>query len=499
MLTTVLMFVAAVCLSAIAGYYSVLGMASIFAGSAIAVMTMTAILEASKVIVASWLYNNWKQTPFLLKSYLTAAVVVLMLITSIGIFGYLSKAHIEQTLQAQSNFEQIEKIQQEITRQEASVAKMEAEIASLESKSVDNDAVIQQQIDQEQARIDSAYARIQPAIDEQNSIIAKEEAGLGTDVELYKDLVATIDKNLTSIEDNIAAGNIKAVQALVGVDPDGNLGPATERAIEAFRSGQTAEKQRLMNLIAVESENITSPVIDAAREEIKRLRASAEAEVENSNALINRLRAQIGTVDTSEVDKKVAELEQSITTANTTITQLIEQKTTLETEYRKIEAEVGPIKFVAQMFYGPEVDQNLLEESVRYMILVLIFVFDPLAMLMLIASNQGMREIREQWALKKRSIKSQQTVDHVEPTLNVEEPIETTVETIDDTSVTENTILVDIAQDVQFTSNVEQPEHLDEKSVVIQEDNTLQSKTDALLERLKSSHETRLQKFKTKE
>ena len=171
MLTTVLMFVAAVSLSAIAGYYSVLGMASIFAGSAIAVMTMTATLEASKVIVASWLYNNWKQTPFLLKSYLTAAVVVLMLITSIGIFGYLSKAHIEQTLQAQSNFEQIENISAEIARQTNIVTKLEQEIAVLERKSVDSDSGVQQQIDQEQTRIDSAYARIQPAIDEQNTII----------------------------------------------------------------------------------------------------------------------------------------------------------------------------------------------------------------------------------------------------------------------------------------------------------------------------------------
>lgn len=492
MLTTVLMFVAAVCLSAIAGYYSVLGMASIFAGSAIAVMIMTAILEASKVIVASWLYNNWKQTPILLKSYLTAAVVVLMLITSIGIFGYLSKAHIEQTLQAQSNFEQIEKIDQEITRQESSVNKLETEISNLENKSVNNDTGIQQQIDQEQARIDSAYARIQPAIDEQNEIIAKEEARLGTDVELYKDLVATIDKNLADIESNIAAGNIKAVQALVGVDPDGDLGPATERAIEAFRTGQTAERQRLTNLIAVESENVTSPVIDAAREEIKRLRASAEAEVKNSNELINRLRTQIGTVDTGEVDNKIAELEQSISTANATITQLIEQKTVLETEYRKIEAEVGPIKFVAQMFYGPEVDQNILEESVRYMILILIFVFDPLAMLMLIASNQGMREIRERWALKKN-------LEKVKPVKSVIESPSIAV-TDTHTHVANEEILVDTVEEVQFTSSVEQPEQMDDTNIVTETvDTTAHSKTDELLMRLQTLHETRIQKFKAKE
>ena len=479
------MFVAAVCLSAIAGYYSVLGMASIFAGSAIAVMIMTAILEASKVIVASWLYNNWKQTPILLKSYLTAAVVVLMLITSIGIFGYLSKAHIEQTLQAQSNFEQIEKLGQEIARQESTVAKLETEIVNLENKSNNSDATVQQQIDQEQARIDSAYARIQPAIDEQNDIIAKEEARLGTDVVLYKDLVATIDSNLASIENNIAASNIKAIQALVGVDPDGNLGHATERAIEAFRTSQTAEKQRLTNLIAVESENITSPVIDAAREEIKRIRANAEAEIKNSNNLINRLRAQIGTVNTDDVDKKIAELEQSISTTNITITQLIEQKTSLETEYRKIEAEVGPIKFVAQMFYGPEVDQNILEESVHYMILILIFVFDPLAMLMLIASNQGMREIRKHLALKKSLNKPAAVKDTV---VSVAEPV---VE--QHRPVANEEISVDTVEEVQFTSNVEQSNQSPDAEIVNAEN---PNKTDELLSMLKHEHEKRLQKSK---
>lgn len=494
MLTTVLMFVAAVSLSAIAGYYSVLGMASIFAGSAIAVMLMTATLEASKVIVASWLYNNWKQTPVLLKSYLTAAVVVLMLITSIGIFGYLSKAHIEQTLQAQSNFEQIEKIEQEIARQETSVAKLENEITALENKSVNNDSSIQQQIDQEQARIDSAYARIQPAIDEQNAIISKEEARLGTDVVLYKDLIETIDENLKKIEENIASDNIQAVQALVGVEADGELGPATERAIEAFRVSQLAEKQRLTDLIATESENITSPVIDAAREEIKRLRANAEAEIKNSNELINRLRAQIGTVDTARVEEKIVEIEQTISTTNAQITQLIEQKADLETEYRKIEAEVGPIKFVAQMIYGPEVDQNLLEDSVRYMILILIFVFDPLAMLMLIASNQGMREVREQWALKK-------SLNNQKPTVQVEVPLPPVEpEPKDDVSVTDQTILVDTTEEVQFTSSVEQSTTMNETPSIDQSNDTsTNGRTDELLERLQLLHEKRLQNFKTKD
>ena len=98
MLTTILMFIAAMALSAVAGYYSVIGMTSIFAGAFVPIVIMAGILETSKVIVASWLYNNWKFAPRFIRYYLSIAVFVLMLITSMGIFGFLSKAHIEQNL-----------------------------------------------------------------------------------------------------------------------------------------------------------------------------------------------------------------------------------------------------------------------------------------------------------------------------------------------------------------------------------------------------------------
>ena len=493
MLTTVLMFIAAVCLSAIAGYYSVIGMASIFAGSATAVMLMTGTLEASKVIVASWLYNNWQKTPFLLKSYLTAAVVVLMLITSIGIFGYLSKAHIEQTLSAQSNIAQIEKLQEEISRRENTVAKLETEISKLESKSIDNDSGVQQQIDQEQTRIDSAYTRIQPAIDEQNAIIAQEEQRLAGGLTLYESQLRSIEQDLTNLQNYINTNDIEKLQALVSVKVDGDFGTNTQVAVDRFKSAKTLEQQRLIESIANEKQQLASPVIDAAREEIKRLRALAETEIANSNELINRLRSQIGTVNTNDVSTKVSKLEQDITDSNAAITLMIEQKNTLETEYRKIEAEVGPIKFVAQMFYGETVTQNILEESVRYMILILIFVFDPLAMLMLIASNQGMREIRENWSKKS---KVNNTVTN-EQTGNVLEPTPATDQkniTVDDKKP------LDIADNVLFTVNnnaelLDQPDEIMTNLTDSYEVST--NDTDALLTTLKTAHETRLQQPKT--
>jgi hypothetical protein len=97
MITIYITLLSALLLSGIAAYYSVIGLASIFTGAFWPVVFMGSVLELSKIVTTSWLYRNWKTCPLLLKSYLTAAVVILMIITSMGIFGYLSKSHLEQS------------------------------------------------------------------------------------------------------------------------------------------------------------------------------------------------------------------------------------------------------------------------------------------------------------------------------------------------------------------------------------------------------------------
>jgi hypothetical protein len=92
-----LTFLNAILLSGVAAYYSVIGLASIFPGAFWPVVLMGSVLESAKLITTSWLYNNWKTAPRILKWYLTSAVAILMLITSMGIFGYLSKAHLEHS------------------------------------------------------------------------------------------------------------------------------------------------------------------------------------------------------------------------------------------------------------------------------------------------------------------------------------------------------------------------------------------------------------------
>ena len=109
MILAVLTLLVALAISAVAAYYSIIGLIAIFSAAVIPIAVMGVVLEAGKLVTA-WVYHNWKRTPKLLKGYLISAVVILMFITSMGIFGFLSKAHIEQTTISSDNSLQIELI-----------------------------------------------------------------------------------------------------------------------------------------------------------------------------------------------------------------------------------------------------------------------------------------------------------------------------------------------------------------------------------------------------
>lgn len=382
-----LVLIVALTISGVAIYYSVAGLMAIFAASAIPIMIMGSSLEIGKLVAAVWLHKYWDKAGFLLKTYLSIAVIVLMLITSMGIFGFLSKAHMEQTATASENVAQIDRIAADITRQNDIIARAEQRIIAAETKGVNQDDKIQEQIDTEQKRIDSAYTRIQPSIDEQNNIIATESSRLSGGLSLYEEQVKTIDSQLASLQAFVDANDIKSLQALIGVKADGSFGPATKTAVEAFKQNISAEKIKLTQLIADEKAKQTSPVIDSARAEIKRLRGIAEQQIADSNTLIARLRAQLGTEDKTVTDQIIKDETAKITEANNTIDKLTEQKYTLESSYRKLEAEVGPVRYIADFIYGEQAGSNLLEQAVRWVIVTIIFVFDPLAVVLLIASQ----------------------------------------------------------------------------------------------------------------
>jgi len=123
----------ALAISAVAAWYSIVGLMAIFAAAAIPIAIMGGVLEVGKLLTASWLYRNWNTTPFLLKSYLTTAVVVLMVITSMGIFGFLSKAHIDQGAGGINNADRIERLDKKIAAERKVVERAEALLAAFDS------------------------------------------------------------------------------------------------------------------------------------------------------------------------------------------------------------------------------------------------------------------------------------------------------------------------------------------------------------------------------
>jgi FtsZ-binding cell division protein ZapB len=472
MIFGILTLITALAISAVAIYYSVAGLVAIFAAAAVPIMIMGGTLEIAKLVTAVWLHKYWKQAAWWLKSYLSIAVVVLMFITSMGIFGFLSKAHIEQTSASEESIARVESIISEIDRQNAIVTRANTRIAQLENSETGADATVQAQIDKEQVRIDRAFERINPAIAQQNQIIADARtddasrtkpyedqlasitaeilrletsakeyetkiAGLNADSSGVEPLLAQIDaieKEIIRVTNQLQSSErdqIRAGQAIIGVTSDGAFGGNTRRALVAWVAAQREritqiqgevasvrknatdtvdnERVRLADVVkdirtvqipALKERELTmlgkidevrqteSPIITTARDEIQRLRTSAEQQVAQSQGLINRLRSQLGDVDNAtELEADIDTQQDRIKLANIEIDTLTEEKIVLEAEYRKLEAEVGPIKYIAEFVYGEQADSNMLEEAVRWVIIIIIFVFDPLAVLLLIAAQ----------------------------------------------------------------------------------------------------------------
>jgi hypothetical protein len=481
MIFGILVLITALSISAVAIYYSVSGLVAIFAAAAVPIMIMGGVLEIGKLVTAVWLHRYWNQAKWWLKSYLTIATVILMFITSMGIFGYLSKAHIEQTAAATEGVAQLERIDEELDRQEAIIERAEERILEAEASVGTGNDEIQAQIDREQQRIDTAYTRIEPAIAEQNAIIQAartldsertqpyEEQLTALDEELRRlDIQATqyesriaqlsvdvsavdpvlaqinsIENSIVKVEGQLASrerDQIASAQRTIGANADGNAGPNTRRSADTWITQQRArigelqaqvaqlrataqsivdaERTRLTNLVsnirneqtqAVKNRqlevlatidqvrNTESPVITKAREEVQRIRAGADAQIAQSNTLIQSLRNSLTVGKDAAVEATIAQQQEKIVLANNTIDTLTEQKYTLQTEYRKLEAEVGPVKYLAEFIYGETADKDILEEAVRWVIITIIFVFDPLAVLLLIASQTTFEMRRQEY------------------------------------------------------------------------------------------------------
>ena len=258
----IIMLLSALALSAIAAYYSIAGLAAIFAAAVIPIIIMGSILEVSKLVVASWLYRNWEELPKLLKSYFLVAVVILMCLTSMGIFGFLSKAHLDQAVPTGDVQAKIELIDEKIKTEKEAINEARATLAQLD-----------------------------------------------------KQVNETINRTAN-------ATDTKAI----------------DRSVQ-IRKQQSKERKQLYETIAAAQSQVAS---------------------------------------------------------------LQHEKAPLSQQARKIEAEVGPIKYIAALIYGDNPDQNLLEKAVRWVIIMIVSVFDPLAVLMLVGYN---------WTIKRREPEAQEFFD----------------------------------------------------------------------------------------
>ena len=385
----ILVLLSALSISAVAIYYSIAGLVAIFAAAAIPIMIMGTALEVGKLVTAVWLHKYWSKAKWWLRTYLAIAVAVLMFITSMGIFGYLSKAHIEQTSASIESVEKINQIETEIARYESIITRAEDKIDTAENQGANKNDTIQDQIDREQKRIDTAYDRIQPLVQEQQKIIQQETERKDKKIEPYLVQVNQIDADLNTLSSLLNrrdSESVKRLQSIVGTRVDGNYGSRTAKQVEDYRNGLIAQRDSVLQIISTIEEK-ESPIIKAANEEIKRLRDIAEQEIADSNKVINKLRSEIGSIAPDNNTELIEENLLKIKNANVEIDTLTEQKYTIEAEYRKLEAEVGPIKYIAEFVYGEEADRDMLEEAVRWVIILIIFVFDPLAVLLLIASQ----------------------------------------------------------------------------------------------------------------
>ena len=163
-----LTFLSAILLSGIAGYYSIVGLAAIFTGAFWPVVIMASSMEFAKLVTASWVYRNWKTAPKLLLAYLTTAIVVLMLITSMGIFGFLAKAHIDSTLDAGANTVELKtlNIQQKITEERLNYLLARAKDPSTASNTLDR------QIQNTQKELTEINKKRLPLLREENKLVA---------------------------------------------------------------------------------------------------------------------------------------------------------------------------------------------------------------------------------------------------------------------------------------------------------------------------------------
>jgi hypothetical protein len=193
----------ALAISAVAAYYSIVGLMAIFAGATTAIAIMGIVLEIGKLICASWTFQNWKTSPVSIRSYFILAVVVLMLITSLGIFGFLSRAHIQQSSPTGLLVERIERIDLKIDQRQTQISRYQGRLDTL-------DQALQRYI--ELGAISKGLAKI-GAMDNETNLLKTRVSKLEMEIDELTDEKYELKTNLSLAE--VEVGPIRYVASML--------------------------------------------------------------------------------------------------------------------------------------------------------------------------------------------------------------------------------------------------------------------------------------------
>ena len=349
MFIAILTLLSALSISGVAIFYSVIGLATIFPGAFVPVVIMGGVLEVGKLITASWLYRNWKFTPFMLKTYLTTAVIILSLITSMGIFGFLSKAHLEQNLASDTLIQRIQILEDKIESEKMSIERQTLVINRAE-KAINRDT-----------------GTASGDIEVQQSIIADANEKLKTLLAVETNTVRDLNDRLKVLDKNVS-------DVLTSNKSFFN----EEKAAADLKASQKTEREQIAVKVA------------EAQDRIAELKKDHKQEIAKAQEIIANMRS--GSQDNKgQFTKEIENAEKKIFDSQGNIDLFIVEKQPLEKEMLTLEAEIGPVKYIAALAVDWGItDQVETSKAVRWVILLLIVVFDPLAVLLLIAANQSL-------------------------------------------------------------------------------------------------------------
>ena len=378
MLFGLLTLFTALAIAGVAAWFSIVGLMLLFSGMPMSIAVMAGTLEVGKLLTASWLYRYWNETSLMLRAYLTTAVVILMVITSIGIFGYLSKAASDQAGDIGDAVAVVERIDSQIEREENKIELIEDRILGI-GGSVDISASIEAQEDIR----DGAWARVQGDIDYNQEQIENVREQLKVDIAQQDSRLAELDKAVNDLRS-------KGVE-VVTLEEGGVFQRAETEKIDYIAQANElrASQQPERDEIKAEKQSLRDTAtadINVFQTAIDNYRQQAQDDINGANAEINRLRNQSSTQADDNINK-INAFNEDIDAIYANIVTLKDEKFDAESKIRNLDREVGPIKYLAQLIYGSE-ERDVLDQAIRLFILMLVFVFDPLAVMLVIAANQ---------------------------------------------------------------------------------------------------------------